>query len=139
VDVSQDVLDQGAAIRRRAQGAKSDSMQTIAADLDAEMPDFVDGFVFGTIWTRPGLSFEERMLVAISALAAQGKGDQLRNYLFGALYEGMSARKVQETLVMMFVYGGFPNASSMLLLWRETIERARRQGLKVDLDPEEQA
>lgn len=102
--------------------------------LDPELPDFIDQFVFGTVWARPGLSFEERMLIAIGALAAQGKPDQLRNYLFGALYEGIPATKVQETIVMSFVYGGFPNSVTSLMCWRDVVERARRQGIQVELE-----
>lgn len=133
----EDRMARGADIRRRAQGEKSESLHAVAATLDPQMPEFIDSFVFGTIWARPGLSFEQRMLIAIGALAAQGKPDQLRNYLFGALHDGMPARQVHEAVVMAFVYGGFPNASSAMMCWRDVVARARRHGMTVDLDDAE--
>lgn len=126
-------LMRGAEIRRHAQGRKSESLQAVAGELDPQMPEFIDGFVFGTIWDRPGLSFEERMLIAIGALASQGKTDQLVNYLFGGFDAGVPPRKMKEAIVMAFVYGGFPNASSAMMLWRDVVERARRRGIEVNL------
>jgi alkylhydroperoxidase/carboxymuconolactone decarboxylase family protein YurZ len=125
---------QGARIRARAQGPKTERLHEIAATMDPEFPDLVDDFVFGTIWSRPGLTFEERMLIAIGALAATGRPDQLRNYLFGALYDGIPPVKVHEAVMMAFVYGGFPNAVTALTAWQEAVTSARAHGLEVDLD-----
>ncbi len=103
------------------------------ASLDPGLAEWVDQFVFGEVWGRPGLSEPERMLVAISALAATGRPDQLRAYLFGALHAGVPAVKLHETLVMQAVYAGFPAAIGALGVWREVVGAARRQGLDVEL------
>jgi 4-carboxymuconolactone decarboxylase len=123
----------GAARRERVQGPKSAALQRAVAALDPDVAEWVDEFVFGTVWERPGLSEEERTLVAISALAATEHPNQLRAYLFGALHAGVSAKKIHEALVMMVVYAGFPAALGGLTVWREVIDAARRAGVTVDI------
>jgi 4-carboxymuconolactone decarboxylase len=119
--------------RRRAQGPRSEDLIAALAELDPGLADWVDEFVFGAVWGRPGLDEEERMLVAVSALAATGRPDQLRAYLFGALHAGVPAAKLHETLVMQAVYAGFPAAISALSTWRDVVASARRQGVEVEL------
>ena len=102
--------DAGAARRARAQGAKADRLQAALVDLDPTLGQWADEFVFGQVWADGALSFEERMLVAITALAALNRRAQLRNYLHGALQSGIPAAKLREVAQMMTVYAGFPVA-----------------------------
>lgn len=124
---------EGALRRGRAQGAKSDQLQAKLASLDSGLAEMADEFIFGRIWGRPGLDQDSRMLVAITALAATGKEAQLRNYLWGAIQAGMSARRVHEALVMMVVYAGFPTGVAALDCWKGVVDSALRQGLELDL------
>ena len=124
----------GAALRRRAQGAKADQLQALLTSLDPGVGRWADEFVFGEVWARPGLDFESRMLVAITSLATQGKGALLRNYAHGALQAGVSARKIHEALVELVVYAGFPTATSMLFEWQQALLAARRQGMAIRED-----
>lgn len=126
-------LEDGVRRRRRAQGPRSEQLRAALAELDVGLAEWVDGFVFDQVWGRPGLSEPERILVAISALAATGRPDQLRVYLFGALHSGVPAVKLHEALVMQAVYAGFPAAIGALSVWREVVASARRQGLEVAL------
>lgn len=119
--------------RRRAQGPRSEELRTALAELDPGLAEWVDSFVFGKVWGREGLSEPERMLVAVSALAATGRPDQLRAYLFGALHAGVPAVKLHEALVMQAVYAGFPAAIGALGVWRDVVASARRQGLRIEL------
>ena len=124
----------GAALRRRAQGAKADQLQALLASLDPGVGRWADEFVFGEVWGRSGLDFEGRMLVAITSLATQGQGALLRNYAHGALQAGVSARKIHEALVELVVYVGFPTATSMLFEWQQVLVAARRQGVAIRED-----
>lgn len=124
---------EGASRRARAQGAKADQLQAKLASLDPGLADMADEFIFGRIWGRPGLDQDDRILVAITALAATGKEAQLRNYLWGAVQVGMSARRIHEALVMMVVYAGFPNGVAALDCWKGVVDSAVRQGLDLDL------
>lgn len=124
----------GRELRRRAQGAKADQLQALLCGIDPVLGEWADGFIFGEVWARPGLSQDERMLVAISALAVSGNVDQMRNYLWGALQADIPASKVHETLIMLVVYAGFPRALNALHVWRTVLEAARRSGIIEDLD-----
>jgi 4-carboxymuconolactone decarboxylase len=119
--------------RRLAQGAKADSLNAVVEGIDVGVANLTDEFVFGHIWGRPGLSHEERMLIAIAALVMGKSPKMLRNYLHGALQSGIDPRKVHETIVMLCVYGGFPAALEGLLEWRDVVNAARRQGMDIDL------
>ena len=111
--------ERGRELRERAQGAKADALQQVLASLDPDAAAWADEFIFGTVWDRPGLEFEDRMLVAITALAAQGNSAQLRNYLHGALQDGMPPGKIHEAMLMLVVYCGFPTALGALGVWKE--------------------
>ena len=109
----------GRALRERAQGEKAPALAAAMQALDPDLPEWSDGFIFGQVWNRPGLDFEPRMLVAISALASLGQIPQLRNYLHGALQAGIPAEAVRETLAMTCVYAGFPAGLNALDCWRQ--------------------
>ncbi len=125
---------EGAERRARAQGAKHEQLRNELASLDPAMAEWADDFIFGDVWGREGITQDERMLVAISALAATEHPSQLKNYLHGALQAGISARKVNEALLMMVVYAGFPTALGALVVWKDVLAAARRQGVPIDLD-----
>jgi 4-carboxymuconolactone decarboxylase len=118
--------ERGRALRRRAQGRKADQLGVALRDLDPALLEWADTFIFGDVWARPGLDYERRMLVAITALAAQGHLAQLRNYLHGALQAGIPAEQVHETLLMLAVYAGFPAALNALACWQEVLASERR-------------
>jgi 4-carboxymuconolactone decarboxylase len=103
-----DRAEVGKELRERAQGAMAPRLQNALGSLDPELADIADEFIFGRVWTGEGIAFEERMLVAITALAAGDHQEQLRNYLHGALQAGVPAEKLHEALKMLVVYCGFP-------------------------------
>lgn len=107
--------------RRAAQGVKSAKIQEALVGLDPQVASWVDDFVFGAVWARPGLEFDDRLLVAIAMLAAGRHPDQLRVYLYGALQAGVPAMKIREVLVMLVVYAGFPAALQALTLFQEVL------------------
>ena len=123
----------GSSRRARAQGVRHDDLQTNLAALDPRLAEWADGFVFGDVWGGPGLAFEDRQLVAIVALAATGKPDQLRIYLHGAMQDGFDPVRIHEALVMLVVYVGFPTALQALLVWQDVVRSVRRRGGVVDV------
>ncbi|HTX07795.1 MAG TPA: carboxymuconolactone decarboxylase family protein [Solirubrobacteraceae bacterium] len=119
----------GRAIERRIFGEKADAIDALMSELDPDVGRWAREFVFGDVWAHDALDFSERLLVAIVSLAALGKTEQLRNYLFGALTGGVPEAKVQQALAMICVYAGFPAAMNALVCWREVkASDARRRG-----------
>ena len=107
----------GRARRERAQGEKAEGLMAALGAIDPRLAEWSDSFVFGQVWDDSHLSFDEQMLVALSALGANGNLLQLRSYLYGALQAGMDPDKIQDALVMLVVYSGFPNALTVLAEW----------------------
>jgi 4-carboxymuconolactone decarboxylase len=120
----------GRKIRLLMQGKKADTFEQIQRDLDAEVFDWTEEFNFGTVWTRPGLSFEDRILIAI-AIQASLHGP-IRNYLHGAIQAGIDPKRIHETLVMLTPYAGMSVAMDALQIWGDVVRSERRRGNVVD-------
>jgi len=122
----------GAERRARAQGARNAELHSALGAIDPRLVGWADDWIFGQVWDDQG-AFEDRVLVAITALAATSKPDQLRNYLHGALQDGMDPRRIHEALMMLVVYVGFPTALQALVVWQEVVASARRRGVEIDV------
>ncbi len=120
---------EGAARRQRALGSKANVLRDLQVAVDPEMADWADDFIFGKVWGREGLSEQERMLLAISALAGSGQVDLMKNYLHGALQAGVPVRKIHEAIVQNVVYVGFPNTFRAVHAWRAVLSSAVRAGV----------
>ena len=79
-------------------------MGALAPGLDK----LTEEMVFGSVWARPHLALEDRMLAVLSALMSQQRLPQLKRYISGALNIGMPARTIQEIFVHCSLYNGFP-------------------------------
>ena len=81
------------------------SLEDIAPDLGK----FIVEFAFGEIYTREGLTTEEREMITLSSLlTAGGCEPQLEVHINGALNVGISPEKVIETFLQCIPYTGFP-------------------------------
>lgn len=103
-----------------------DSLAGIAPDLGR----YIVEFAFGDIYTREGLSLQERELVTIaSLLTAGGCEPQLRVHLNGGLNVGLSPEKIVEALIHCVPYVGFPrvlngvSAAKEVFMTRESDRR----------------
>ena len=63
---------------------------------------------YGALWTRPGLSLEDRMICTLSALCVQPHAAALKRFVGAALDVGLEARAILEVFVQCGLYGGFP-------------------------------
>lgn len=72
---------------------------------------FACDFAMGEIWARPQLSRRDRSMVVLAALTALGgQPMEVRVHARGALNHGMERQEVEEVLVHLSVYTGFPRA-----------------------------
>lgn len=82
-----------------------ESLKDIAPDLGK----FIVEFAFGDIYTRGGLTTEEREMITLSSLlTAGGCEPQLEVHINGALNVGISPEKVIEIFLQCIPYTGFP-------------------------------
>lgn len=72
--------------------------------------DIVTSLVWGGVWSRPGLSLRDRSLVTVAVLTALNRPDQIAQHIDGALRNGVSQEELEEALVQVGAYAGFPTA-----------------------------
>jgi len=68
--------------------------------------------LFASVWTRPQLPLRDRSLITIALLAAQGRADQLRDHVRGALLRGLTREEILEVMVQVAHYAGWPAGMS---------------------------
>jgi 4-carboxymuconolactone decarboxylase len=91
--------------------------QIIASQGD--MGQLVMDYAFGDVWARPHLSRRDRSLVVISALAACNLKHELEIHIGGALNHGLTRAEVEEVMITIVLYGGFPRAIDGMILARK--------------------
>ncbi len=102
----------GAAIREKL-GFPPNSPET---ELAPGFNRLAEEAVWGSIWARPGLALDDRMLAVLSALTSQQHLAQLRRYIGAALHIGVPPRTIQEVFIQCGLYAGFPTILNALAL-----------------------
>jgi len=85
---------------------------------------------FGELWARTQLSRRDRSLVTVAILAILARAEELAVHVPGALNHGVTREEVEEVMVQLTVYGGFPRAVEGMRSARAAFERidARKDG-----------
>ncbi|HWW03650.1 carboxymuconolactone decarboxylase family protein [Collimonas sp.] len=90
------------------------------ADISPDLGRYVIEFGFGEIYSRPGLSLQQRELATVAALTAMGTAQpQLKVHLAAALNVGLSRQEITETIIQMALYAGFPAALNGMFAAKE--------------------
>ena len=123
--MSDDRYQVGLGIKRRLFGEGKEH-PVPAGHLAEELLRYTDEWVFGHVYTRPGLDLKTRSMLTVAALAVLGKDDYLRRHIQGALHVGVTPEELKEILMQMAFYGGIPCALKGLRIAHEEIT-AREQ------------
>lgn len=102
----------------------------IAAATEARLGplgSFVLDFALGDIWSRPGLSRRDRSLIVITILTTLNQLTQLRSHVQGAIHHGLTQTEIEEVMVQLGGYAGFPRAIDGMTTARAAI--AELQGV----------
>lgn len=92
-------------------------------DVCPDLAEYVSDFAFGHILSRPGLSFRDRELAAVSALAAIGTAErQLEVHATAALEAGCKPEELVECVLQCILWSGFPSAMNGLIVLRKVFE-----------------
>ncbi|MDO7908645.1 carboxymuconolactone decarboxylase family protein [Paenibacillus sp. JX-17] len=95
------------------------SLQEVAPDLGR----YVIEFAFGDIYSREGLSLQQRQLVTLSSLTTQGGCEpQLTVHLNAALNVGLSTREIVEAIMHCAPYTGFPRVLNAIQTAKRVFE-----------------
>lgn len=89
---------------------------------DKELAKEMSRFVVGDMYARNVLPRSTRQLVAIAALSAMGKQDELKLHIHAALNVGCTPKEIAEAIFQIGVYAGFPAMNNALLTLRSALE-----------------
>ena len=98
-------LQAGLGVMRKLFGRKPDK-----GALPEEFFDLTISHVYGQVWTRPGLTMEERSIITVAVLTAQGTVPELETHLKGARHLGIAREKIDELMIHVAHYAGWPVA-----------------------------
>ena len=85
---------------------------------------------FGELWARTQLSRRDRSLVTVAILAILARAEELAIHVPGSLNHGVTRDEVEEVMVQLTVYGGFPRAVEGMRSARAAFERIDARGAK---------
>lgn len=92
-------------------GAAGERVLASLADISPDFGRYIVGFGFGEIYSRPGLTLQQRELITVAMLTAIGNAQpQLKVHLAAALNVGLSRTEIVETMIQAGIYAGFPAA-----------------------------
>jgi 4-carboxymuconolactone decarboxylase len=107
----QPLQERGADVREHVLGAEwIQSARQRGEIFGGGFQDIVTSLVWGGVWSRPGLSLRDRSLVTVAVLAALNRPDQLAQHIDGALRNGCTREELEEALIQIGAYAGFPTA-----------------------------
>ncbi|MBX9738883.1 MAG: carboxymuconolactone decarboxylase family protein [Beijerinckiaceae bacterium] len=79
----------------------------VVKELDPDLWAYTTDFLFGDIWSRPGLSLRERELVTLGVLMA-AKADGIALHMRNAHHLGISYSEIKEVILQSTYYLGMP-------------------------------
>ena len=116
--------DAGIKVRREVMGDDFvDAALARNAGKDGEeLQKHVTATVWGSVWTRDGLSRRDRSLLNIGMLVALRATEELRGHVRGALENGLTRTEITEAIIHASGYCGAPAALSAMKVAQEVLE-----------------
>ena len=81
--------------------------------------------LYPDIWERPGLSKRDRSLIAVAALMAMYRPDQLKGHTERALANGVTREEIGELITHLAFYAGWPSAMSAARIAKQVFEETK--------------
>ena len=105
--------------------AATDPIEARAGVLDAlgGVGEMAFDFGFGELWARDELSRRDRSMVTVAILAIQRCTEELAIHVPAALNHGCTRDEIEEIMVQLTVYGGFPRAVEGMRAAREAFAK----------------
>ena len=115
--------DEGMKVRREVLGDEHVDRATAGtSDFTADFQDLITRYVWGEIWTRPGLDRQTRSCVTLAVLVALGRDEELALHVRAARRNGVSADEIKEVLLQCAIYAGVPAANNAFAIAQRVLE-----------------
>ena len=106
---------------------KMDLLKNEETPVSKDLLKQIIDMLYGTIWSRTEqLSLQERSIITLTVLVALNRENELKSHLRGAKNLGITKEKIEEMILHVAHYSGFPTAvsASQLLnkVWDEEKE-----------------
>ena len=124
-------FQRGLEIRRAVLGDEHVARSLERAEEDPflrEIQQLTTAFGWGEVWARPGLPRKTRSFLSMAFLAANGKHDEFKTHVRGALNNGATPEEISEVLIQAAVYCGFPVALEGFRLAKQVLDERAREG-----------
>jgi 4-carboxymuconolactone decarboxylase len=107
------MYDRGMAVRREVLGeGHIEGAEARTTEFTRDFQTLITEYAWGAIWTRPGLDRRSRSMIALTALIARGRDDELTAHIRAALRNGLSRDELKEVLLQTAIYCSVPDANS---------------------------
>ena len=94
---------------QKIDGVSGEKVIQTLEDIAPDLGEYIIEFAFGDIYSRQGLSLQEREMITITSLLTLGGCEpQLEVHINGSLNVGISPEKIIETFIQCIPYVGFP-------------------------------
>lgn len=97
-------------------------------DLAPDLEKYVVEFAFAGVYSRPGLSNQQKVLTTITALVAQGK-PQIGMHIKTGLAVGLTPEEIVGCIMHLIPYVGFPSVINALTVAKQVFAE---EGVVVD-------
>jgi 4-carboxymuconolactone decarboxylase len=109
---------------------EGDIGKKVVAMMDAISPDFTQylvEFVFGDIYSRPGLDLKTKEVIALASMATLGNAPlQVKVHIHAAMNLGCSEHDIIELLLQLIPQCGMAVPMNALLIAKEVFEERRK-------------
>ena len=119
-----DRFERGLANLRTNDGEAGEKVIESLQDISPDLARYTIEYPFADIYARPGLGLREREIATIAALTAMGNAaPQLKVHIQAGLNVGLSKTEIEEIIIQMSVYAGFPAALNGIQAAKEVFEQ----------------
>ena len=129
------LYDAGLDLRREVTGTEHvDRSTKNVSKFSAPMQELATEFGWGGLWSRPGLSKQQRSLLNLAMLTALGKDKELGVHVRGAVRNGCSLVEIQESILHASGYAGLPAGLAAFRVAEGVLKEMKQSGeLKEEL------
>ena len=115
-----DRFERGLENLRTIDGEAGEKVIESLQDISPDLARYTIEYPFADIYARQGLGLREREIATIAALTAMGNAaPQLKVHIQAGLNVGLSKTEIEEIIIQMSVYAGFPAALNGMQVAKE--------------------
>ena len=98
-------------------------------DCSPDLVKYIIEYGFGDVYNRTELALKSKELTVVAALTAMGNAaPQLKVHIHGALNVGANIAEIQEVILQMSSYAGFPCAINGMLALKDVVAERKLEG-----------